>query len=140
MRRLRGRPGFTLTELLILTGLAGLLMMALVAMVVGHGRSRGEMEAVMKLQDDWTRVQFLLDQDIEESISSSASTGACAAGARLTLTVAGTNQPISYYLDGTNLRSFGPTITALAAGVVSDRGERICRERKADLPPGTTAM
>ncbi|MCS5700659.1 hypothetical protein NZK32_16580 [Cyanobium sp. FGCU-52] len=27
-----------------------------------------------------------------------------------------------------------------APNAVSDRGERICRERQADLPPGTTAM
>jgi len=106
MKRLHVRPGFTLTELLIITVLAGLMMMALVAVVVGHVRSRGKMEAVMKLQDDWTRVQFLLDQDIEESIeSSSASAGT------LNLKVAGTNQPISYYLSGSNLMRSGPTVT-----------------------------
>jgi len=43
-----------------------------------------------------------------------------------------------------------PLVLLLASGctdadesrpqVVSDRGERICRERQADLPPGTTAM
>jgi prepilin-type N-terminal cleavage/methylation domain-containing protein len=107
----RRRPGFTLPELLIATVLACLLMAALVAVVVGHVRSRGRMEAVMKLQDDWTRVQFLLDQDIEESIASSNASGCAASGTRLTLTVAGTNQPITYYLDGTNLRRCGPTIT-----------------------------
>ena len=29
---------------------------------------------------------------------------------------------------------------AKAPAVVSDRGERVCRERQADLPPGTTTM
>lgn len=111
MKARRSRPGFTLPELLIATGLAGLLMAALVAVVVGHVRSRGKMEAVMKLQDDWSRVQFLLDQDIEESISSSNAAGCAPSGSRLSLTVAGTNQPITYYLDGTNLRRCGPTVT-----------------------------
>lgn len=106
MKRRRSLQGFTLPELLIATVLACLLMAALVAVVVGHVRSRGRMEAVMKLQDDWTRVQFLLDQDIEESIASSS-----AGAGTLTLTVAGTNQPINYYLSGTNLRRSGPTVT-----------------------------
>lgn len=111
MNRRRSRAGFTLPELLIATVLACLLMAALVAVVVGHVRSRRTMEAVMKLQDDWTRVQFLLDQDIEESIASSTASVCAPSGAKLTLTVAGTNQPITYYLAGTNLRRCGPAIT-----------------------------
>ena len=123
MRRRRPRPGFTLPELLIATVLACLLMAALVAVVLGHVRSRSRMEAVMKLQDDWTRVQFLLDQDIEESIASSNAGGCAPSGTRLTLTVAGTNQPITYYLAGTNLRRCGPAITVtgeLSPTVTSD--------------------
>lgn len=111
MKTRHSHRGFTLPELLIATALVGLLMTALVAVVVGHVRSRGKMEAVMKLQDDWTRVQFLLDQDIEESITSSSTGGCAPSGSRLSLTVAGTNQPISYYLVGTNLRRCGPTVT-----------------------------
>lgn len=107
--------GFTLVELLIAGALAGGLMLALVAVLVGHVRSRRTMEAVMLLQDNWTRVQFLLDQDIEESISSSTLAG-CTPGnggtARLTLSVAGTSQSITYYLAGTNLRRCGPAVTA----------------------------
>ena len=132
MNRPRSRPGFTLPELLIGTVLAALLMAALVAVVVGHVRSRRTMEAVMKLQDDWTRVQFLLDQDIEESITSSNASGCASSGARLTLTVAGTNQPITYYLEGTNLRRCGAAVTVtgeLSPGATSDElvAERVTR-------------
>lgn len=132
MKRVGSPLGFTLTELLIATGLVGLLMMALVAVVVGHVRSRGTMEAVMKLQDDWTRVQFLLDQDIEESIASSNTGGCAPSGNKLTLTVAGTNQPISYYLNGTSLRRCGPAITVtgeLSPTITSDDlvAERVSR-------------
>lgn len=112
--RRRAAPGFTLTELLIAGSLASALMLTLVAVVVGHVRSRRTMEAVMLLQDNWTRVQFLLDQDIEESISSSNAAGctpASAGTAKLTLTVAGTSQSITYYLSGTNLRRCGPSVT-----------------------------
>lgn len=108
-----GAAGFTLSELLLASALGLVLMGALVSMIVSHVRSRNRMETLLRLQDQWTRVQFLIDQDIQESRPPAAGVQGCGSGdRRLVLEVPGFNNRITYYLVGTDLWRCGPTIDA----------------------------
>lgn len=62
-----GDAGFSLVELMIVVVVGGVLMTGTVSMLISHIRSAARMEAMMRLQETWSRVQFLLDQEIREA-------------------------------------------------------------------------
>ncbi len=109
--------GFTITELLIASAVGLLVLGAIVSVVLAYVRSRERVEAVLLLQEQWGRLQFLLDREIQESVpvsgSSSVSTrcGTLPAAA-LELEVPGQSNRIAYYLSADTLRRCGPAIDA----------------------------
>lgn len=105
--------GYTLVELLIAAVLGLTVLMAVLQVIDSHVRSRTVMEALMRLQDQWSRVQFLMNADIEEGrpVAAGVSSGLCSTGS----TVFTRERPefstrIRYYVTGTELRRCGPTI------------------------------
>ena len=56
----RRARGYSLLELLLVSGMGLLLVAVVISVIDGHVRSRTSMEALMRLQDHWSRVQFLL--------------------------------------------------------------------------------
>lgn len=98
---------FTLPELLIVSVVGGLLLVSAAQLILAHVRTTTKIEAKLRSQDVWARVQFLLEQEIQESCNSTG-------GSELTLTLAPcgetTSPTITYSLDGTNLVRTGPKI------------------------------
>ena len=108
--------GFAMVELL-LGAVVGLICLgAIIAVVLSYVRSRDRLEALLRLQDQWGRLQFLLDREIQEATpvtSSSSVSASCGAGtAALSLEVPGNSNRILYYLSANTLRRCGPVITS----------------------------
>lgn len=59
--------GFTLVELAMVVAIGSIIMLGTASMLISHIRSSAKMEAVMRLQEAWSRIQFLLDQEIQEA-------------------------------------------------------------------------
>lgn len=118
LRRLAraGSAGFTLTEVLIVSAVGLVALSAIVAVVISYVRSRERVEAVLQLQEQWSRLQFLLDREIQEAVpvtSSSSLSSTCGTITPiLELEVPGQSTRIAYYLSGTDLRRCGPAIDA----------------------------
>ena len=116
----RRAGGYSLLELLLVSGMGLLLVAVVISVIDGHVRSRTSMEALMRLQDHWSRVQFLLEQDIQESQGSVATSNGCGSGSRqLTIQVpsdTATPAYITYYLksqsSGIELWRCGPAVKA----------------------------
>ena len=122
--------GFSLVELLIAGTLGVVLVAALASVILSYTRSRERIEAISRLQDQWGRVQFLLDQEIQESrpttLASVSIPAACPAQASsapvLLLAPPEQSVPIVYYRDGSTLRRCGAQVSAngLLSSSVSD--------------------
>jgi prepilin-type N-terminal cleavage/methylation domain-containing protein len=114
--------GYTLVELLMVVIIGGLLMTGAATMMIAHMRSSSRSEAILRLQDAWSRIQYLLDQEIQEA-TGVPTTIACSS---LTLTIpkeAGGTDTIVYSISGSNLMRSGPTINlngTLNAGTNSE--------------------
>lgn len=89
------------------------LLLALVNLIISHVRSSAQMEALLRLQSNWNRVEFLLAQEIQEAKSASAS------GDTLTLTLPD-NRTITYGVTGTTLQRTGPPIDANGLLIAGD--------------------
>ena len=107
---------FTLVELLIATFVGLLSLSAIIAIIISYVNSRNRLEASVRLQDNWARLQFLLDREIQESVpvtSASSVSTSCGSGTiRLSLEVPGNSNRIIYYTSAANLRRCGPVIDA----------------------------
>lgn len=66
-KRLQDSNGFTLVELAMVVAIGSIIMLGTASMLISHIRSSAKMEAVMRLQEAWSRIQFLLDQEIQEA-------------------------------------------------------------------------
>lgn len=106
----RPSNGLTLPELLIAIAIGSIVLLAASEILTSHIRSSSRMEAIMRLQDSWSRLQFLLNHEIQEARGASVdSSGA------LILNIPDSTNPatlstISYRTAGTALQRFGPTI------------------------------
>lgn len=115
-----GERGFSLTEMLIATVAGVLLLGTLITVLLSYVRSRERLEAQMRLQDDWGKLQFLLDREIQEATpvtaasSVSASCNVGTGSVRLSLEVPGNSNRIVYYTtaNGNQLRRCGPVISS----------------------------
>lgn len=124
-------PGFTLTELLIVSVVGVVLISSLALLILSYTRSRERIEAITRLQDQWGRVQFLLDQEIQEArattISSVTVPSSCpsqaSSAAVLVLSPPDVSLPIIYYRSSDMLRRCGAQVdvNGLLTSTVSDR-------------------
>lgn len=112
-RRSRRSRGFSLAELMIATAVGGALMAGAITLVIAHMRTASRMEALMRLQETWSRVQFLLDQEIREARLSddSPSVEACSLTLAIPNPAGGDDASVVYGLteEGTITRT-GPPI------------------------------
>lgn len=107
-RRIAASPqgnGITLIELLLVV-VGGVVLSGAIAMVLSHIRSSSQLAALLRLQDQCGRVQFLINHEIQQAALASGG------GSTLTLTVPGTADPISYSVVNNELRRSGPPINA----------------------------
>jgi prepilin-type N-terminal cleavage/methylation domain-containing protein len=102
--------GFTLVELLMVAVLGALLMTGAASMMLSHMRSSARAEAILRLQDAWSRVQFLLDQEIAEASGSPTTTSCSSLSLAVPDPEGGSDLEISYSLSGTDLMRTGPTV------------------------------
>jgi Tfp pilus assembly protein PilE len=112
--------GLTLVELLISLLIASILLIGTSAIFVRHMKDVQRLEAYTRLQENWKRVQFLIDQDIQESTGSILTTSTCApigsSGIMTLLIPAAGGSAISssgsvtYYKNGSELRRCGVSI------------------------------
>ena len=103
--------GYTLTELMIAAVIGSVLMMGAVSMIVSHTRTAARSEALIRLQEAWSRVQFLLDQEIQEA----RGTPTIASCSSLSFEVPNDSnvlKTITYSLSGTTLSRTGPRVLA----------------------------
>lgn len=101
--------GFTLVELLVVSVLGSVVTIAAAQVLISHLRASVATEGMLRVQDTWSRVQFLLDQEIQEAERITAS------GSTLTLTMPtleGITDTITYSLNAGNLIRNGPNINA----------------------------
>ncbi len=107
---------FTLPELLIVSVIGGILLVSAAQLILAHVGTTSRIEGKLRAQDVWTRVQFLLEQEIQESACSTAS------GSALILTLPpcddATSPTITYSLQGTNLIRTGPTIDSANGSLI----------------------
>lgn len=103
--------GYSLSELLIAFLIGGVLMAGAASMLVSHTRTTARTEALIRLQDGWSRVQFLLDHDIQESIGTPTIVS-CSSLALAIPRANGSTDTITYALSGSNLMRSGPDISA----------------------------
>ena len=112
-----GPDGFSLTELLMVVAIGSVLMLGTATMLISHIQSSAKMEGSMRLQEAWSRIQFLLDQEIQEARieSGSPSRVACTS---LSLkipnpTSGGSDGTITYSRSADNtLKRTGPAVNA----------------------------
>jgi len=103
--------GYSLIELLIVVVVGGVLMTGAIYMMIAHMTTSSRSEAINRLQDSWSRIQFLMDQEIQEAIG----TPTARSCSSLTLTVpaeTGGQDTITYSLSGTDLSRTGPSVDA----------------------------
>lgn len=98
--------GITLVELLVVIAVGAIVLTGAIAMVVSHIRSSSMLAALLRLQDQCGRVQFLINHEIQQASLATDSGGA------LSLSVPGLNTPIQYSLEDGALKRSGPAINA----------------------------
>lgn len=100
---------------MVVVGVSSGLLVALVGLIVGHVRSSARMEALLRLQSNWNRAEFLLVHEIQEARSASVS------GNTLTLTLPD-GRTIAYGVSNNVLSRTGPPIDA--DGLLTSGGSR----------------
>lgn len=108
--------GFTLPELVVVVVIGSVLMISTASMLISHMQSSAKMEALMRLQEAWSRVQYLLDQEIKEGRISTTLPTKTSCNNSISLTVPnpmGSDGQITYShsADGVLKRS-GPGVNA----------------------------
>ena len=103
--------GYTLTELMIAAMVGSVLMMGAVSMIISHTRTAARSEALIRLQDGWSRVQFLLDQEIQEA-RGTPTIASCSSRSVDVPNDSGVLQTIACSLSGTTLNRTGPRVLA----------------------------
>lgn len=59
--------GVTLVELLVVLAIGGVVLSGAIAMLVSHVRTSGRLAALLRLQDQCGRVEFLLNHEIQQA-------------------------------------------------------------------------
>ena len=99
---------FTIAELLVAILASALIAVAAGSLVLSNIEVTSRQDSILRLQENWNRIQFLIDQDLSESVNG------CFSGSTLTITRA-TGDPITYSLANGTLTRTGPTINAEGA-------------------------
>jgi hypothetical protein len=102
--------GLTLPELLVAILVSSVIAIAAGAIVLDNIRITSKQDSILRLQENWNRIQFLIDQDMAEG------SGSCFSGSTLTIYgVQGSGSNIIYSLVNNNLQRQGPRINSSGA-------------------------
>lgn len=115
-KQIIGEPGFSLPELLVVSVVGSLILLGAVEIIASHTRTSTRMEAKIRTHDVWTRIQFLLDQEIQEAACTSATNAST-----LVLSLPPCSAPqdtITYTLSGSNLLRTGPTVNTADGSLI----------------------
>lgn len=104
--------GFTLTELLVTISIGSVVVIVAAQSLIAHIRLSARQEALMRSQDTWSRIQNLIDQDIQESRCASVDSVARKLSLSMTTWCGDTvdGNQIIYQLKNNNLIRTGPPI------------------------------
>ncbi len=105
-RRHSPAAGISLVELLVVLVVGSVVLAGAIAMMVSHVRTSSQMAALLRLQDQCGRVQFLLNYEIQQAQRASGG------GSALTLDVPGMDAAIRYTVNNGELWRSGPPIDA----------------------------
>ena len=106
IRRLLRLAGITLVELLVVLAIGGVVLSGAIAMMLSHMRTSSQLTALLRLQDQCGRVQFLINHEIQQADQARTE------GSALVLDVPGMAAPIRYEAVGGELIRNGPPINA----------------------------
>lgn len=109
--RLRLNKGFTLAELLITVLISSIIAIGASSIVLDNVRITSQQDSILRLQENWNRIQFLIDQDLSEGSGSCFTSGSTLTIYRYNSTSNASLAFITYRLDGSNLLRSGPSIT-----------------------------
>ena len=109
IRRQLRTAGITLVELLVVLAIGGVVLSGAIAMVVSHIRTSSQIAALLRLQDQCGRVEFLINHEIQQAERASGDQDT------LILHIPGmaNAKQITYTLENQELRRTGPEIDAL---------------------------
>lgn len=101
--------GLTLVELLIGLVIISILIIAGVSLVISSLRIGSRVEAFLRLQSKWSLLQYLLNNEIQESIAANAGSGS------ISLSIPYGDPPscttlVTYSLSGSTITRFGPGV------------------------------
>ena len=106
-----GRNGFSLVELLIGLVILSVVMLAGVSLVLSSLRTGSRVEAFLRLQSKWSLLQYLLNNEIQESIAVTTGTNA------ISLSIPYGDPPscstiVSYSLSSSTISRYGPNVNS----------------------------
>lgn len=104
-RQLR-TAGITLVELLVVLAIGGVVLSGAIAMVLSHIRTSSQLTALLRLQDQCGRVQFLINHEIQQAEQARTE------GSAVVLDVPAMAAPIRYEAVGGELIRNSPAINA----------------------------
>ena len=106
------KTGFSLVELLIAILTSSIIAIAASSVLLDNIRITSRQDSILRLQENWNRIQFLIDQDLSEG-SGSCFTGSSSLAIYRYDAATNANQSyITYSLVNGSLERNGPTINA----------------------------
>ena len=106
IRRQLRTAGITLVELLVVLAIGGVILSGAITMMLTHIRTSSRLTALLRLQDQCGRVQFLINHEIQQAEQARTE------GSALVLDVPGMPAPIRYEVISGELIRNGPPINA----------------------------
>ena len=106
IRRQLRTAGITLVELLVVLAIGGVILSGAITMMLSHIRTSSRLTALLRLQDQCGRVQFLINHEIQQAEQARTE------GSALVLDVPGMTAPIRYEVISGELIRNGPPIKA----------------------------
>ena len=132
IRRLLRPAGITLVELLVVLAIGGVVLSGAIAMMLSHMRTSSQLTALLRLQDQCGRVQFLINHEIQQADQARTE------GSALVLDVPGMAAPIRYEAVGGELIRNGPPINAQGRLVDSSASNALVVRGVVDFEVDTT--
>ena len=132
IRRQLRTAGFTLVELLLVVAIGGVVLSGAIAMMLSHIRISSQLTALLRLQDQCGRVQFLINHEIQQAEQARTE------GSALVLDVPGMAAPIRYEAIGGELIRNGPPINAQGRLVDSSASDALVVRGVVDFEVDTT--
>ena len=124
--------GLTLVELLVIVAVGSLVLSGAIAMMLFHIRTSSRLTALLRLQDQYGRVKYLINHEIQQAEQARTEANS------LVLIVPGIEAPIRYESIGGELIRNGPPINAQGRLVNSNAVDTLVVKGLVDFNVDTT--